>query len=264
MFCPHCGSKNPDDADFCGHCGKLLHNDRFDDEETVGRDDVNRGTRRRKETSFGGEDDPFHDGDGAYGSTSRGDFVREHAAAIVIGAIAVILLLIVIMFSVKSKPEKEERVNVTPHVASDRAEQVEGEKVDDAEDASAPSPEVKYVAKKKEASAAPVREVQTVETVEAQSTREAIEREGLVPIHVPEVYAESWLDEGKFKHGPENLVDGDPKTAWCSARGDSSTNVFELYLQETRDVRGIAIDGGYQKSEDLYYQNARPRTMRVT
>ncbi|MDD7363433.1 MAG: zinc ribbon domain-containing protein, partial [Firmicutes bacterium] len=140
MFCPHCGSKNPDDADFCGHCGKLLHNDRFDEDETI-----DRGSRRRKETSFDAKNDPFHDGDGAYGSTSRGDFVREHPAAIVIGATLAILLLIAVLFSVKSKPEKEDRVNVTPHVASDRAEQVEGEQVDDAEDASAPSPEVKDV-----------------------------------------------------------------------------------------------------------------------
>ena len=75
---------------------------------------------------------------------------------------------------------------------------------------------------------------------------------------VKDVSASSYLSEKNIKHVPDRIMDGDTTTAWVegvegNGEGESITFTFgDLYV-----VSDIKSWNGYQKSEDLYYKNAR-------
>ena len=75
---------------------------------------------------------------------------------------------------------------------------------------------------------------------------------------VKDVSASSYLSEKNIKHVPDRIMDGNTTTAWVegvegNGEGESITFTFgDLYV-----VSDIKIWNGYQKSEDLYYKNAR-------
>ena len=79
-----------------------------------------------------------------------------------------------------------------------------------------------------------------------------------------DVSASSYLSEENIKHVPERIMDGDTTTAWVeggdgNGEGESLTFTFgDLYA-----VSDIKIWNGYQKSEDLYYRNARPAELEL-
>lgn len=81
---------------------------------------------------------------------------------------------------------------------------------------------------------------------------------------VKDVSASSYLSEKNIKHVPERIMDGDTTTAWVeggdgNGEGESLTFTFgDLYA-----VSDIKIWNGYQKSEDLYYKNARPAELEL-
>lgn len=81
---------------------------------------------------------------------------------------------------------------------------------------------------------------------------------------VKDVSASSYLSEKNIKHVPDLIMDGDTTTAWVegvdgNGEGESITFTFgDLYA-----VSDIKIWNGYQKSEDLYYKNARPAELEL-
>lgn len=81
---------------------------------------------------------------------------------------------------------------------------------------------------------------------------------------VKDVSASSYLSEKNIKHVPDRIMDGDTTTAWVegvegNGEGESITFTFgDLYA-----VSDIKIWNGYQKSEDLYYKNARPAELEL-
>ena len=81
---------------------------------------------------------------------------------------------------------------------------------------------------------------------------------------VKDVSASSYLSEKNIKHVPDRIMDGDTTTAWVegvegNGEGESITFTFgDLYV-----VSDIKIWNGYQKSEDLYYKNARPAELEL-
>lgn len=81
---------------------------------------------------------------------------------------------------------------------------------------------------------------------------------------VEDVTASSYLSEKNIKHVPDLIMDGDTTTAWVegvdgNGEGESITVTFgDLYA-----VSDIKIWNGYQKSEDLYYKNARPAELEL-
>lgn len=93
------------------------------------------------------------------------------------------------------------------------------------------------------------------------------EQEEAPEIHmqdVKDVSASSYLSEKNIKHVPDLIMDGDTTTAWVegvdgNGEGESITFTFgDLYA-----VSDIKIWNGYQKSEDLYYKNARPAELEL-
>lgn len=81
---------------------------------------------------------------------------------------------------------------------------------------------------------------------------------------VKDVSASSHLSEKNIKHVPDRIMDGDMTTAWVegadgNGEGESITFTFgDLYV-----VSDIKIWNGYQKSENLYYKNARPSELEL-
>lgn len=81
---------------------------------------------------------------------------------------------------------------------------------------------------------------------------------------VEDVTASSYLSEENIKHVPDLIMDGDTTTAWVEGvdgKGDGESITFtfgDLYA-----VSDIKIWNGYQKSEDLYYKNARPAELEL-
>lgn len=81
---------------------------------------------------------------------------------------------------------------------------------------------------------------------------------------VEDVTASSYFSEKNIKHVPDLIMDGDTTTAWVegvdgNGEGESITFTFgDLYV-----VSDIKIWNGYQKSEDLYYKNARPSELEL-
>ena len=82
--------------------------------------------------------------------------------------------------------------------------------------------------------------------------------------NIQRVSASSYLKEKSIQHIPERLIDQDTTTAWVegvSGTGEGEFVCFELDGSYT--INGIKIWNGYQKSEDLYYKNARPQKLEV-
>lgn len=81
---------------------------------------------------------------------------------------------------------------------------------------------------------------------------------------IENVSASSYLSEKTIKHVPDRIMDDDVTTAWVegvdgNGEGESVTFTFG----DSNSVSGIRIWNGYQKSEDLYYKNARPSELEL-
>lgn len=81
---------------------------------------------------------------------------------------------------------------------------------------------------------------------------------------IEDVSASSYLSETNIKHVPDRIMDDDVTTAWVegvdgNGEGESVTFTFG----DSYSVSGIRIWNGYQKSEDLYYKNARPSELEL-
>lgn len=60
------------------------------------------------------------------------------------------------------------------------------------------------------------------------------------------------------EYGPENMFDGDPKTAWVEgADGDGIGEAIVIRFGEPEDVTTIEILNGYNKSGDIFKKNNR-------
>ncbi len=80
--------------------------------------------------------------------------------------------------------------------------------------------------------------------------------------HIEKVSASSYLYESQYNigHDPACLLDGAADTAWCedvSGQGEGECVFFNF--DGVCSLDGMKIYNGYQKSEDLYYKNSRPK-----
>lgn len=66
------------------------------------------------------------------------------------------------------------------------------------------------------------------------------------------------------RYGPENLFDGNPRTAWCEGvAGNGVGQTITLSWAPTQRWRSLFVHNGYQKSDKAFHDNARPRRLRV-
>ena len=70
--------------------------------------------------------------------------------------------------------------------------------------------------------------------------------------------------EGDYIHSALLTVDGDIKTCWSEGVPGIGVGEFiQIYFNGNYKVNGLNIWIGHQKSEDLFYKNARPVAIRV-
>ncbi|ACV21640.1 activator of osmoprotectant transporter ProP [Slackia heliotrinireducens DSM 20476] len=66
-------------------------------------------------------------------------------------------------------------------------------------------------------------------------------------------------------YGKNNTIDDNPSTAWNEgADGDGSGEWLEFSASSPQLVSSIDIVGGYPKSDEVYYNNNRPRDITIT
>lgn len=81
--------------------------------------------------------------------------------------------------------------------------------------------------------------------------------------------ASSTLSHEKNRYAVENLMDGDPATAWCEGsegNGEGESITFRIEPKENEypcSVEGIAIVPGYAKSAQTYLKNGRVTRLRI-
>jgi len=65
-------------------------------------------------------------------------------------------------------------------------------------------------------------------------------------------------------YGPRNLTDGNDKTAWVEGSDGQGLGEFVvLEFDSARDVRGLAIRNGYDKSPDIFTKNSRVKDIEL-
>ena len=71
--------------------------------------------------------------------------------------------------------------------------------------------------------------------------------------------------EGSYVHSALLAIDGDTKTCWAEGvKGYGIGESITVNFNSTYRVNGMNIWTGHQKTEDLFYKNARPMTVRIT
>ena len=65
-------------------------------------------------------------------------------------------------------------------------------------------------------------------------------------------------------YGPENLWDGDDRTAWCEGRPGTSGEYVALRVFNGPPFRRLVFRNGYAKSGRTFTRNARPRIVEIT
>lgn len=68
---------------------------------------------------------------------------------------------------------------------------------------------------------------------------------------------------GNPDYPPSHLFDADYATCWVADSGSEKKNPW-LFLRMPEDAVILNIYPGYGKSSDLYYKNARPRTVKIS
>ena len=78
------------------------------------------------------------------------------------------------------------------------------------------------------------------------------------------VNATSALQEYDMVHSPDRIVDDDLSTAWVEdAYGDGIYEAITVIFNSHQQVNAMVINAGYQKNEDIYYKNSRPKDITV-
>jgi len=66
-------------------------------------------------------------------------------------------------------------------------------------------------------------------------------------------------------YGPENLADGDRRTAWCEGvKGNGIGESITIRIDEGPSFRRLVVSNGYGKSPRVYANNGRIKTVKIT
>lgn len=81
---------------------------------------------------------------------------------------------------------------------------------------------------------------------------------------IKNVIASSELSEKGMIHNAERICDGNLKKAWVEGvAGQGIGETITFNLKKSCVVKGFRINAGYQKTEELYYKNSRPKTIDI-
>ena len=74
----------------------------------------------------------------------------------------------------------------------------------------------------------------------------------------------SFDNEDGYHHNADKAIDGDIKSCWAEGvKGLGIGEYIQVNFNGTYKVNGLNIWAGHQKSQDLFYKNARPVAIRI-
>ena len=74
--------------------------------------------------------------------------------------------------------------------------------------------------------------------------------------------ASSFYEEGVLSYEGYQVSDGNPKSAWCSERNDTTPWV-QIYASCTQDLKGLLFRNGFAESKRAFSQRKRVRKMNI-
>ena len=90
--------------------------------------------------------------------------------------------------------------------------------------------------------------------------KEETEYENVSLAQVIEYEASSELSEYNMTHSAERIMDGSLATAWVEGQdGQGTGETIKVTFDDAYVMSGIKIYAGYQKSDELYEKNSRPK-----
>lgn len=90
--------------------------------------------------------------------------------------------------------------------------------------------------------------------------KEETEYENVSLAQVIEYEASSELSEYNMTHSAERIMDGSLATAWVEGQdGQGTGETIKVTFDDAYVMNGIKIYAGYQKSDELYEKNSRPK-----
>ena len=224
MFCQKCGYELSPEDKFCERCGSPV--------------EKNGGILTVEDFRY---DDSAESGGG------KEPDKKKKKIPIVIAVIVLVCAGLAILFFIKGKKSGEDTSDVVSEVSAETEEIMEPEESEE----SAESEET--AGSDEENTSAREEDTETAADVSLPS-----------PV-VASVSATSALSEYGMTHEASRVVDGDLTTGWSEgADGQGIGESITLTFEENSYVEGITIYAGYQKSEELYKKNSRPKQITLT
>ena len=246
--CPNCGTPRVGTNRFCLQCGYS-----YDD-----------GTMPMG-TNTGYVDPPMPSPEGPKRSTI---IAVAAAAVILIAAIAAVVMFVIAPDDSGSKNDDADKTK-TETVKNKDDEEKAAEEEDAAKAEAEAEAEEKAKAEEEaaaEAEAAAAAEAEAAAAPEPEPAPEP-EIQAQTPPVFTDLFESSELpgDSVTSYYGKNNTIDDNPSTAWNEgADGDGSGEWLEFSASSPQLVSSIDIVGGYPKSDEVYYNNNRPRDITIT
>ena len=247
MYCIHCGKELPERAGFCPFCGKRQNSQNENGRNVAGRQE---GSRFSQGSHF----------------SSRGSRLW-----VFWGPIVAVLVIAVYFFGLNrhSVTTLQEPQVSLPKTLEDTVLQSTQTPEPTADFIPASSPDVSKVS-------VPEPTLTTKPEPTPQPTPSPTPSPTPIPTPVPtpapfisaksitHITASSYLSETGYDHSPSLAMDGTLTNAWVEGvEGQGSGEYLTVLFDGNYTIRGFSINAGYQKSEELYYKNSRPRTLYV-
>ncbi len=239
MRCLHCGFENETDALFCERCGNPITNS------------------GQNSSFFCPECGTKNEGDALFCEECGIKFSHEPVKQTQTQkkrrslAVPAVLALIIICVCVgagaffihkKGESERSEMIR-TVEKAEKQEKKSEDEKAQ----------------KKQDTERIEEQEEKETET-EKEETQEPVQAPVITMQNISAVHATSELAEANMVHSASRIMDGDKNTAWVEgADGQGYGQSVRFEFNNVYLVNGIKIRAGYQKNDDIYYKNSRPK-----
>lgn len=250
MICPRCKNEISDDAKFCTKCGEKIEKNQMDWENTNFELHNNKEklecpychTKLVKDAKFcvncgHSINKDEYECEQTKKNTPRNKFVIGGIAGCIMG----VCLMMIYVYGKSQNDLSHFEEAFTEHEFNSISESILSEQFETADDSVIKETEI------------------LTETVR--------DRKAVTMDDVENVYATSYLIEEKlgFIHEPSNVLDRNNATAWVeNAVGQGEGESITLELDDLYVVSGFVINAGYQKNENVYENNSRPKELIVT
>lgn len=241
MRCLRCGYENDDVALFCERCGSPIErsgqNLSFFCPECGTKNDANALYCEECGVKFG------------YGTMEKARPKKKRRPLIVPAILAVVIICVCVgagVFFIHKKGETERSEMVEKVKEAERKENEAKDKNIQEKQEIIETEENEEDQKEKEVSSSPVQEPVQAPVITMQN--------------ISAVYATSELAEANVVHSASRIMDGDKNTAWVEGvDGQGYGQSIRFDFNNVYLVNGIRIRSGYQKNDDIYYKNSRPK-----